>query len=317
MATYTPPTREERLLRLKGMQEQLSKLKVGYDNNVLKLGHGITVVRILPPVGNMNPQFYHQQVGYHMIGNTVVRCSEFTSSYDVKCPVCEVNEVLRRGGPKDKARASLIRLNKKYWLNVIKRAERDNFDTAEGPIVLKAGVTIFERTRSFVNDPDYGLIDDPEQGIDIKIKKEGEGRDTVYNVDVRKGDYQPLMVTAEGKIDWDAVQAIMEKVIDLAPVMMPDNPDDDTDFLEKLGADPFVKVYGYERTILQFGVCLDTIHELDAIIAANMAKEGGEEDEDGGHAKPVRGSRGDNGSTSSGQVDIKARIAALRNKGGS
>lgn len=312
MATYTPPSAADRLARLKQMQEGLSKLKLGFETGVLSLKPGVTVVRILPPVGNMDQRFYHQQVGYHMIGNTVVRCSEFTTSYDLKCPVCEVDEVLRRGGPKDKARHDLIRLQKRYWMNVIVRAERDSFDTAEGPLVLKAGVTIFERTRSLVADPDYGLIDDVEKGQDLKIEKTGEKINTKYEVNPRKGDYQPLIVGSDGKIDWDAVTKIMEAAKDLSAVRMPDNPDDDAAFLEELGADPIVKVYGYDRTVNQYGVCLDTIHALDEIIEANKGQGEGEE-ADGSHAKPVRGSNGNDSGTGKGaNVDIKARIAQLR-----
>lgn len=317
MAEYKQQTKEERLARLKQMQEQLSKLKVGFDSNVLKLKQGTTIVRILPPVGNMDQQFYHQQVGYHMIGATVVRCSEFTTSYEIKCPVCEVNEVLRRGGPKDKAIATKIRLNKKYWMNVIVRNDRDNFDTAEGPLVLKAGVTIFNRTRSLVNDPDYGLIDDPEQGVDIKIEKSGEMKETEYNVNPRKGDYQPLLVGADSKIDWNAIQELMEKAPDLSAVLMPDNPDEDAAFLEELGYDSLVKVYGYERTVVQFGVHLDTIGQLEQIIQANEhGQGGGDEGEEGNTAKPVRG----NSNTAKPQAatnaaNIRERIAAMQKQG--
>jgi hypothetical protein len=316
MAALKQLTREERLMLLKRRQEELAKIKVGSDQSVLKLQSGITTVRILPAVGNMDPLFYHQAVGYHMLGNTVVRCSEFTTSFEIKCPFCEVIEVLRRGSPNDKNLAGKIRLNKKYWMNVIVRSkDGDLFNTADGPFILKAGVMIFDRTRSLTSDPDYGFIDDPEQGVDLKIEKTGDGRDTRYEVNPRKGDYQPLLATNEGKVDWDACNALLEKVKDLSVVTMPDDPKEDAAFLENLGYDPYVKVYGYERTILQYGVCLETIGELPAIIEANAQGQGdSDEGEEGGHATPARAST-NKPSTKPEPVtsdDIKARIARLR-----
>lgn len=314
----TGSAKEDRLARLKLLQEELKKIKTNFDGGVLRLQAGTTIVRILPPVGNMNSLFYHQAVGYHMIGNTVVRCSEFTTGYDIKCPICEVNEVLRRGGPNDKKLAGQIRLNKKYWMNVIVRSDGDSFNTADGPMILKAGLTIFDRTRSLVADPDYGLIDDVEEGLDLKIEKSGEGIDTKYNVNPRKGSYQPLMSGKDGKIDWEAVEGILAQAKDLSPVAMPDNPDDDAEFLEELGDDPIVKVYPYERTVAGYGVSLDTIKELSDIIEANKGNGDGEGEADGSYAKPQRqgssgrGTAGDNGK---GSADaIKSRIAALRNK---
>lgn len=319
MTTYAPPSREDRLKRLKEMQEGLSKIKVGGEGGVLQLESGkTTIVRILPPIGRMDNRFYHQAVGYHMIGDTVARCSEFTTSYEIKCPICEVCEVLKRGGPKDKALYEQVRLSKKYWMNVIVRGDKDNFDTADGPYILKAGAQIFQRTRSLVADPDYGLIDDVENGTDLKIDKKGEGLKTEYQTNPRKGDYQPLVAGPDGKVDWEAVTKIMEAARDLSCVQMPDNPDDDKAFLEELGEDPVVKVYGYERTVNTFGVCLETIHELNEIILANKSKnDKGEEGEEGSHAKPIRGSsNGSAGNAGNITDDIKARIAALRaNKG--
>lgn len=321
MANYQPSTREERLARLRQMQEAQSKIKTGYDSGVLELKpNTTTTVRILPPVGNMDQAFYHVPVGYHMIGDTVVRCAQFTTSEEIKCPVCEVEMVLRRGGANDKERAKLIRLNKKYWFNVIVRdmdvKGGEAFNTAEGPLIYKAGVTVFDRTRSFVADPEYGLIDDPEVGVDIKIERTGENIETRYNVNTRRAT-GPLLALPSGAPDWEGIQKILEAAKDLCPVEMPENPEDDAEFIAQLGWDPVVRVYGFERTVAQFGVCLDTLHQLDEIIASNINRngQGNREGDDGRHAMPQRGNtagqtrqQGSGGDASA----IKDRIAKLR-----
>jgi len=318
MATYQPLTRAERLQLLRQRQEEINKIKVGYDSNVLKLQNGITIVRILPPLGNMPKKFFHQPVGYHMIGNKPARCSEFTTDYAIKCPICEVRDILWRGGQRDKNLAQKVSLNKKYWMNVVVREERDSFDTAVGPKILKAGVTIFKRARSLTNDPDFGLIDDPEIGVDLKIEKTGEGRDTRYDINPRRGSTQPLIAGEDGKLDWDKVQEIMESAWDLSYVPMPENPDDDGSFLDELGYDPTVKVYSYERTVLEFGVCLETIHMLPEIIE-NASKEGSsgwnDDGEDGDSQTPSRGAGAPSKSNRGGAAeDIRSRINNLRDR---
>lgn len=329
MATYTPQSTEERLARLKAMQENLAKVNTGFDSNVLTLENGLHIVRILPPVGNMDQNFYHQAVGYHMIGSNVVRCSDFTTSKEIGCPVCEVCEVLKRGSQRDKLlyngfkTQNGIKLVKKYWMNVIVREANDMFNTYKGPFIYKAGFTVFDRTRSFVNDPSYGLIDDPVQGIDMSIQKSGQGIDTTYQVNPRRGDNQPLMgklVKVDGRdrleADWDAITEILSKAQDLAPVIMPDNPDEDEEALSTLDYDPAVKVYTYDRTVGQYGVSLDTIHELEDIIRANQGDSQGD-DGDGRAAMPQRGSNNRQSGNRSGDTSsdaIKARIAGLRNK---
>lgn len=328
MATYTPASREERLARLKQMQEELAKVNTGWESGVLTLENGVTTIRVLPPVGNMNQNFFHQPVGYHMIGNTVARCSEFTTGNEIKCPICEVIEVLRRSGKNGKDLASKIRLNKKYWINVITRDKDDQFDTANGPYILKAGVTIFNALRGFVMDPDYGVIDDPEEGVDIKITKTGEKINTEYQIATRRGNKGacPLMqrpIKQGGKITgyelaWDVMQKIIESAQDLTPVEMPDNPDDDEIVLAELDFSPAVKVFSYDRTVLQFGVSLDTINQLEEIIAKN-SQEGGrvEGGEDGRIAQPQRGygQRSAQGNSRDASSAVKDRIAALRAKG--
>lgn len=311
-------SREERLTRLRKMQESLAQINTGFQSDVLTLDVGVTTVRILPPVGDMDEMFFHSPVGYHMIGDTVARCSEFTSGNQIKCPICEVTEVLRRSGKAGKDLASKIRLNKKYWMNVIVRGADDQFNTATGPLILKAGVTIFNAARSFVMDPDYGVIDDPEHGIDLKIEKKGSGINTEYSITPRRGSKQPLLSLPDGSVDWEGVQALMGKVQDLSPVLMPDDPEEDEAYLSELDYTPAVRVYSFDRTVMQFGVCLETLPQLEEIIAKNVRDGNGRgEGDDGRAAQPVRGSGGNSGqrAAGSGRGDIGAvqdRIAALR-----
>lgn len=324
MATYERSDPSARLARLKAMQEELAKVNTGWESGVLNLENGVTIIRVLPPVGNMNQNFFHQAVGYHMIGNTVVRCSEFTTGHEIKCPICEVVEVLRRGGKAGKDLASMIRLVKKYWINCITRdKEGDQFDTANGPFIYKAGVTVFNALRAFVMDPDLGAIDDPEYGVDVKITKSGEKINTEYQIHSRRGDRQPLMQRAiyEGnkitgyELAWDVMQKIIESAQDLTPVEMPDNPDDDEAALAELDFSPAVKVYSYDRTVLQYGVSLETINELPEIISKNSQEGNGRDDSDGRIAQPQRGYNNRSGGTANSADPasaVKARIASLR-----
>lgn len=313
-------SREDRLARLKTMQQELGKINTGFESGVLTLEpNTVTTVRILPAVGDMDELFYHSPVGYHMLGDTVARCSEFTTGYQLKCPICEVVTVLRQSGKAGKDMASKIRLNKKYWMNVITRDKDDQYNTYRGPLLLKAGVTIFNATRSYVMDPDYGLIHDLQEGVDLKIERKGSDINTEYSVLPRYGGKMPLMALPNGTPDWDQIQSIMDKAQDLSPVLMPDNPDEDEDYLAGLDYSPAVRVYSYERSVLQFGVCLETIPQLDVIIAAHTKDGKGGEGEDGRQVQPVRGSGGNGSRNSGGSArndisQVQDRIAALRGK---
>lgn len=205
---------------------------------------GDTTIRILPPVGQM--EFFFQEVGQHRLPDgKFVYCPSFTTDGELPCPICElVNQLYKSTNPADKDLASQLRKQRKYWMNVIARDKKDKGgDTADGPHILTAGVTIFRAIQTLVTSPDYGDISDPEEGYDVVLHRQGEKLDTQYSLMPRK-NASPL------HSDRDEAERILEAAMDLSPVELSDDPSEDAE----LSRDAIVALLPYERLAADTGL---------------------------------------------------------------
>lgn len=281
----SPEERAKKLAALRASMESADKASTYGGNNFLYLEpDSTTYVRILPAVGDMDEFTPFQQRGLHRVGDEKITCLRFTAGMD--CPICELADLLSNGDASEKAMAKKISSQNKFWFNVIRRknkaennGDRDRWDTFVGPLILSAGQTIFDGFLAKLNDPDFEEypIDDPYYGFDLKIRREGsDWKSTKYYVEQRPGQLpQPLIVGDDGKFSEELTNQILDGARDLYPVMMPEDPKDDEEFIKEFGHNPMVKIYSYKRTVAQFGidpsVNVDDLEDL--IESSNSSKD--------------------------------------------
>ena len=229
--------------KLQALREKLATTDMGTSSGFMRLDEGLNQVRILPEVGDMG--FFFQAVGTHRFDDgTTVYCPKFTSEGDLDCPICElVDELYQAGDKASRALAGKLRVRRKFWMNVIDRANE-----SRGPLILTAGVTIFSPIAALVNDPEYGFIYDVEDGTDVKIRREGTGLDTTYDVIAARKE-SPLSDDDELVEDW------LASARDLSFVELSDDPEEDDD----LKGNHAVWVLPYDRILEE--------HNLDDAVA--------------------------------------------------
>jgi len=224
--------------RLQALRDKLATTDMGTSSGFMRLEEGLNQVRILPEAGDMG--FFFQAVGTHRFddGRTAY-CPKFTSEGYLDCPICElVDELYQAGDKASKALGQKLRVRRKFWMNVIDRAKEDR-----GPLILTAGVTIFSPVAALVNDPEYGFIYDLEDGTDIKIRREGTGLDTTYDVIAARKE-SPL------SDDPDIVEDWMKAARDLSYVELSDDPEEDDD----LKGNHAVYVLPYDRILEEYNL---------------------------------------------------------------
>jgi len=132
---------------------------------------GLTKIRIMPAVGNMD--FFFVEMGRHYEQN--VNCPAIISGGKEACPVCELNEHLYQAG--EAKAAAQYRVGRSFHMNIIERANE-----GAGPKIYTPGITVFRMLEALIGDPDYGDISAIDTGTDLKLTREGEGRDTEYQI---------------------------------------------------------------------------------------------------------------------------------------
>lgn len=146
---------------------------------------GRNVIRILPAYHREGPNaglfFYRVMLhkGIQVEGrNATIPCAK-NNGPGAFCAVCEFKAELE--GSSNKKNSDLgkkIRPQDSYFINLVDRKDDK---------VKKYGMkrSMMKSLKSYLLDPDYGDITDPESGMDIVIEKEGENLDTRYTVKVR------------------------------------------------------------------------------------------------------------------------------------
>src|SRR3990167_2545351 len=238
MATKTRTTKKlSKLERLREKMQGIGSQSKGYFNPKV----GANVIRILPEVGDM--EFFYQPVGTHVIGEARIYCPNFISDDELDCPICEIVGQLYRHG--DKETAGKLRVQKKFWMNVIDRSNEE-----AGVLVFTPGVIITQTIAALINDPDYGEIYDVGKGIDITITRNGTGKETRYEV---------LPKPRPSKLgDPDVVEKWLSEARDLSWAELSDDPEEDSELQEGKS----LWVLPYDRIIKEYDLDMDDFDAL-------------------------------------------------------
>lgn len=256
--------------RLAKMRARLAATDVGGPGGYWSPPSGISVIRILPEVKNM--EFFYQEVGKHEMwdfGGKEIYCPKYTSGGQFDCPICELVSELYKGNEAEQALAQKLRLVRTFWMNIIVRDKEDKGgDTGSGPFIFQPKVTIFNGIQALINGS-YGDVTDFDTGTDIEIHKKGEKLKTEYQVFPRnfRGDL-PLHVDDKKMEEW------LEKAQDLSWVMLSENKEEDA----QLAGGLIVRLLPYDRMLDEYGIGpgMD-VSKLEKKQAAN-----------GGGSSPVR-----------------------------
>ncbi|GAF94307.1 unnamed protein product, partial [marine sediment metagenome] len=119
-------------------------------------------VRILPPWGPDVDRFWHEWWIHWGVGprNMPVVC---LAKYNrTPCHICEVIKALQTSQvDEDAKQADDMKANLSVLYNILP------LDVAEPSVqVMRTGPQIFEGILGYVTDPDWGNIDDPQEGFD-------------------------------------------------------------------------------------------------------------------------------------------------------
>lgn len=153
---------------MKDLLDKLDDLNLG-GSGFWTPPEGTTAIRILPEVGTM--EYFFQEIGQHYDQN--VYCPKLTKGDE--CPVCELSQTLYQAGDKDAA--SQYRPSHRFLLNIIVRSEE-----GVGPRIWSCPKTVFGTITALIKDPDYGFIFDVDEGLDLRVVRDGQGIDTKYNL---------------------------------------------------------------------------------------------------------------------------------------
>jgi len=232
MSTKVPPKQVSKLDKLR---QRLSTIDTGMGSGFYGPKEGRNLLRILPPVGEM--EFFFQPVGRHYFppdGKKYSYCPNFTSDGELPCPICELVTELKNSG--EKKLADELRIKRSFWMNVINRD-----DDTKGPLVYTPGIIVFSEISSLISDPDYGDITDINDGYDIIVEKSGTGRDTEYHVKPRP-KVTPLTD------DEDILESWLEKARDLSFIEVTDDPEKD----KELSKGHAIYLIPYDRIVKEF-----------------------------------------------------------------
>ena len=135
-------------------------------------------IRVLPPANEKAEGFFYYTAGLHYgftIGgrNRALGCPESVGKG--KCPVCKFIGRLKNSSEDYSKLIQSIRLNRRYWLNVIDRADPDTIR------IYGTNKKFVETVLDAMEDSDIGDITDPKTGYDIILKRRGKGFNTRYS----------------------------------------------------------------------------------------------------------------------------------------
>lgn len=149
----------------------------------LKLTAGNTKVRILPGLDPSSPdKDFYCKAGTHYWANPnnpklPVPCNK-TKNPRAQCVICDkVNELKNSLNKADNAEAEKLRARVRYYMGVIPREGED----AGKIMVYPAPKMIYTKLLSLMEDPEWGDITNPEDGLDITLIRTGTGKETKYD----------------------------------------------------------------------------------------------------------------------------------------
>ena len=154
-----------------------------------KPGEGKNVIRLLPPWAEDGPSaelFYRETYIHWNVPPGAAETSFMLCPKKMdlgKCYVCDqVDYLYASKDPADIELAKEIRSRQRFFSNIIDMSDALNKDGNPKVQVWSYGPMIFDELLGYFCDADYGDITDPDEGFNITIERDGQGRDTTYKM---------------------------------------------------------------------------------------------------------------------------------------
>ena len=174
-------------------------------------------IRVLPPWGKSAEGFFYYTAALHYgfsIGgrNRALGCPE--SIDKGPCPVCKFIGRLKNGTGDYEKLLQSIRQNRRYWVNVVDRAEPDKIR------ILGTNKKFIEAVLDACDDPDIGDVTDPSTGYDVILKRTGKGFNTRYSYRIAskstpvKYDTKSLYSLDTEVIEWADYNSMVKYLVD-------------------------------------------------------------------------------------------------------
>ena len=150
---------------------------------------GNNTIRILPPpvAYNKNDHFGFDVYIHYQVGpeNGQYLCPRQMSKKELPCPICE--ERARAEAEGDKEYADKLKPTRRVAYYLVDRNPEEGKDQ-ELYIWAAPASKVDEAIVNLTDDPEEGLllVDDPDTGYDIHIKKNGKGLNTTYGVSIAR-----------------------------------------------------------------------------------------------------------------------------------
>lgn len=239
---------------LEKLRKRLSETDLGGGGGTgfWNVPDGDSNFRILPLVGAMD--VFYQEVGTHFIPgmDSPINCPWFTTMTEYACPICEIATLLGQSrNQNDKDLADKLRVNKRYWMNVVVRElDDDEGMTGEGPYIFTPGPMIMKQLNSLIMSKDYGdpslVTPSADGGYDTSVNKKGKKKDTKYSITPRRL-LIPLHPNPSQVENW------LKGAAEILIGHLTDDPDED----EEVGKGYRVKLLPYERIVEETGISPD------------------------------------------------------------
>ena len=174
------------LEKLRQRQEELSQdTGGGGDYDFWSPKDGRNVIRLCPPLDNMEDAFYVEAIVHFNVGpkNKMTNCRKMLGKAE-HCPVCDYRNELKQSNTKeDKVLYDKMAPKTRAYYNIVDREDMYNEDGTPKVRVYGSGKGVFADLLSLICDPEWGDITDAEVGHDVIIKKSGTGLNTEYKVE--------------------------------------------------------------------------------------------------------------------------------------
>lgn len=191
-------------LELDDLDDLEKEVASATSSEFAKLTAGKNLVRFLPPKKKGANPFKIIHIHYIRLKRggeekTVsFVCPRLMTKGKERCPACEMQDKLKKGNSVDKEKSDGFKPTMRVHANVIMRAVEE-----EGPKILAFGKKIFDALKSIRRDKDDGgdFTDPSDEGFDIIINKEGEMRETRYEIRARQR-FSALAKDEDQAIEW-------------------------------------------------------------------------------------------------------------------
>lgn len=175
------------LAKSKEMLDRINKRKADREakKTNAKLEEGVTEFRLMPAFNEAGE--WHSSGFFHYGFDDIILCP---TTYEEDCPICEFVSALWKGSDEDKEQAKAIGRKLRYFIQVnivaLKKPDGEVVNFEPKVKILGTSETIVKCLAEHMQNEDYGDLTDPKTGRNIRIKREGKGKNTT-----RYGDPTP------------------------------------------------------------------------------------------------------------------------------